>query len=185
MVVLALKIKFNSWFRRTYHSINTIFVLLCKSFQGFWKIFFWKMKASQSLEDMPQKSVRIFKIAVFYFPGATIPLWLCWRPQIWALFDKGVDVTKTLLRFLWVFEYGGCSKSGSTSGHCARMPSQKFWCHSWMFCFSAQLLFPPVLFCLSWHWFLFWIERVSWNQREYWKQFIKFCLAYAIFCLTI
>ena len=104
----------------------------------------------------------------FNFLGATLSLWLCWRSQIWTLSNPGVDAAETLFWFLWLVARGGCPKSGWTSGYRAGMPSQKFRSHTRMFCFTAQLLFPPVLFCLSWHWLVFWIQRVSfdvvWNQ---------------------
>ena len=110
-------------------------------------------------------------VCFFNFPifsGATLSLWLCWRSQIWTLFNPGVDAAETLFWFLWLVARGGCPKSGWTSGYRAGMPSQKFRSHTRMFCFTAQLLFPPVLFCLSWHWLVFWIQRVSfdvfWNQ---------------------
>ena len=103
-----------------------------------------------------------------FFSGATLSLWLCWRSQIWTLSNPGLDATETLFRFLWLVARGGCPKSGWTSGYRAGMPSQKFRSHTRMFCFTAQLLFPPVLFCLSWHWLVFWIQRVSfdviWNR---------------------
>ena len=104
------------------------------------------------------------------FSGATLSLWLCWRSQIWTLSNPGVDAAETLFWFLWLVARGGCPKSGWTSGYRAGMPSQKFRSHTRMFCFTAQLLFPPVLFCLSWHWLVFWIQRVSfdviWNQLK-------------------
>ena len=122
------------------------------------------------------KYVFFFNFPIFsIFSGATLSLWLCWRSQIWTLSNSGVDAVETLFWFLWLVARGGCPKSGWTSGYRAGMPSQKFRSHTRMFCFTAQLLFPPVLFCLSWHWLVFWIQRVSfdvfWNQLPYSREF--------------
>lgn len=93
--------------------------------------------------------------------GATLSLWLCRWPQIRALFDTGVDAGQTLPRLFRLKPWRRGSKPRRPTRHCPRMPTQKFRCDLWMLCLTAQLLFPPVLLRLSWHWLILRIKRVT------------------------
>ena len=99
---------------------------------------------------------RIFTF-LFVISGTTLSIWLCWWPQVWTLFDTGLDARQALPRIFWLNSGRRCSESRSCPCHCVRMHSQKFRSHFWMFCFTAQLLFSPILFGFSRYWFLLWV----------------------------